>query len=556
MSLDETLNLALAAHQSGNLIEARALYHQVLAEHPNHPDALHLSGMIKFQTGDHQAALELIGRAITIRPDPIYLANLSGVFRALGRPDAAVAAAEQALKQNPNLPEAYNNLGSALRDRGQIEAAIASFERAVALRPTYAKADSNRVYALLYQPGLDPATIDRQTRLWATRHAAGPQFAFLPHDNDRSPVRRLRIGYLAPHFCKHVMSLSTLPLLRNHDHAAFEIICYSHTFRPDPVTDLFRSAADQWRDIAMLTDAEAAEQIRRDQIDILVDLNLHMSDNRLLIFARKPAPIQVSTLGYPGATGLPAIDYRLTDRYLDPPGENDGYYSERSIRLPDALHCFDPRATETDPLPEPNALPALTNGHITFGSLNQFCKVNDQVLKLWAQVLRAAPGSHFRLTAPKGESRQRVIAAFSSHGVSSDRIAFIESQPRPRFLAEYHRIDICLDTFPFNGHTTGFESAWMGVPFVTRIGPTPASRVGLCMLSHLDLPDLAARSDDEYLSIAAALAADLPRLQLLRRTLRPALEASPLTDASRYARSFEAAYRDTWRTWCASSPQS
>ncbi len=313
--------------------------------------------------------------------------------------------------------------------------------------------------------------------------------------------------------------------------------------RHDDLTDRFRVHADVWRDTAALSDEQLASQVREDGIDILVNLTLHMARNRLLVFARKPAPVQVTFAGYPGTTGLDAIDYRITDRHLDPPGLFDHCYSEKSIRLPDSFWCYDPLESDA----AVNALPAAANGRVTFGCLNNFCKVNPLVFKLWARVLKAVEPSRLLILADEGSHRRRTLDLLAKEGVPSERMEFVAHQPRPRYLTYYHGIDIGLDTVPYNGHTTSLDSFWMGVPVVTLVGQTVVGRAGFSQLMNLGLPELIAASPEQYVRIAAELAGDLPRLADLRATLRQRMGASPLMDAPRFARNVEAAYQAMWR---------
>ena len=360
------------------------------------------------------------------------------------------------------------------------------------------------------------------------------------------PERRLRIGYVSPDFRNHAVSFLLMPLLSNHDHGQVEIFCYAEVARPDDVTERLRACADVWRVTVGLTDEQMADMVRKDRIDILVDLALHTANNRLLVFARKPAPVQVTWLGYPGTTGLSTMDYRLTDPYLDPPGDNDACYSEQSIRLPDTFWCYDPQGEQ----PPVNELPALANGFITFGCLNNFCKVNDGVLGLWAKVLGAVPQSRLLLLAPRGQARDHVLAMLRQQGIDESRVEFVDRQPRQQYLQLYHQIDLGLDLLPYNGHTTSLDAFWMGVPTITQIGKTVVGRAGWSQLCNLGLPELAARTPEEFVQIAAQLAGDLPRLQELRATLRARMRASPLMDGKRFAGHMEQAYRQMWRTWC------
>jgi predicted O-linked N-acetylglucosamine transferase (SPINDLY family) len=385
---------------------------------------------------------------------------------------------------------------------------------------------------------------------WNRRHAQPLTRAAASHDNDRSPGRKLRVGYVCGLFRDHVLGRYLLPLLRAHDPAAVEVIAYSNNARNDALTERFREASAGWREIAGLTDDAAAAMIRDDRIDILVDTTLHMEGNRLLGFARKPAPVQVTFAGYPGSTGLEAIDYRLTDVHLDPPGSGDDAYVERSWRLPHTFWCYDPLGAETDV----GELPADASGHVTFGCLNNFSKTNEGVWRTWAGVLRAVAGSRLLVLAHEGSHRARALQLMKSFGVEPQRIEFAPYRPRAGYLALFNGVDVSLDTVPYNGHTTGLDSLWMGVPVVTLAGTTVVGRAGASQLSNLRLPQLIASTVDEYVAIAAGLAADLPRLRALRRSLRAAMQASPLMDAALFARDIEDAYRAMWRRWCAGLP--
>jgi predicted O-linked N-acetylglucosamine transferase (SPINDLY family) len=292
--------------------------------------------------------------------------------------------------------------------------------------------------------------------------------------------------------------------------------------------------------------SQAATAIREDRIDVLVDLTMHMERNYLETFARKPAPVQACWLAYPGTTGLSAMDYRITDRYLDPPDGDVAVYSEQTIRLPDTFWCYHPLTAEE----APSHLPPRAAGHIRFGCLNNFCKVNEDVIALWSQVLRNVDASRLVLLAPPGDAAKRTLAAFRGHGVDPARIEFVEFMPRLDYLGTYRSIDVCLDTFPYNGHTTSLDALWMGVPVVTMVGDRVVGRAGLCQAMNLGLPELVADTPEQFVKIAVDLACDFDRLAELHASLRARMESSPLMDAPRFARNLEAAYRTMWRQWC------
>jgi predicted O-linked N-acetylglucosamine transferase (SPINDLY family) len=581
MTVQQQIESGLSHHRAGRLAEAERIYRQVLARQPDHPETLNRLGVLTAQLGQLDAAVELIRRAVRLKPDFAEAhGNLGVVLKGKGQLDEAIASYRQAIRLNPDLAEVHSNLGNALKDKEQIDEAIAchrqairlkpdnaeshynlgnafskigrldeaitSYRQAVRLKPDFTEAHSNLLYALPFNPAYDARMILEENLRWNRQHAEPLQKFIQPHTNDRNPDRRLRIGYVSPDFREHCQAMFTIPLLSNHDRKAFEIFCYAHVGRPDAVTERIGGYVDVWRSIVGMTDAEAARKICEDRIDILVDLTMHMGDNRVAIFARKPAPVQAAWLAYPGTTGLSAMDYRLTDPYLDPPGLNDQFYSETSIRLRDSFWCYDPLVTEL----AVNALPAQTDGHVTFGCLNNFCKINEPVLRLWARVLKTVDRSRLIILCPEGSHRQSLLDLLQRQGISPDRIELITRRPRRQYLELYHSIDVGLDTFPSNGHTTSLDSFWMGVPVITLVGQTVVGRAGLSQLTNLGLPELIARTPEQYVQIATDLARDLPRLAELRRTLRARMEASPLMDAPRFARNIEAAYRQMWRNWC------
>jgi predicted O-linked N-acetylglucosamine transferase (SPINDLY family) len=541
-------NLGNALRDKGQLDDSIAACRQAIGLNPNlHAAYNNLGNSLKDQ-GQLDEAIAAYRLAIRLKPDyddAHY--NLATLFMGIGKLDEAIAAYQQAIRFKPDLADAHSNLGNVFKDNGQFDEAIASHRQAVRLQPDNAETHDSLIGTCNYHPACDAGMIHAELRRWNERHAEPHKKLIRPHHNNRDPSRPLRIGYVSADFYKHASAFFLLPLFRCHDRRQFELFGYSHGNCSDEVTQQMKDHMQHWRTTVGMTDAQAAAQVRQDQIDILVDLKLHTADNHLLLFAQKPAPVQATWLGYPGSTGMDAIDYRLTDPYLDPPGQNDAYYSERSIHLPDTFWCYDPLSGE----PSVNAPPCVENGFITFGCLNNFCKINDAVLSLWAGVLQTVSGSRLLLMAPEGSARERVMARLIRDGIGSGRVEFVPKQFRSGYLTTYHRIDISLDTFPYNGHTTSLDSLWMGVPVITLVGATAFGRAGLSQLTNLGLTELVARTPEQYIQIAADLAKDLPRLTELRRTLRPRMQASPLMDAPRFARNVEAAYRQMWRNWCA-----
>jgi protein O-GlcNAc transferase len=550
MTIPEALQLALRRHRTGRLADAEALYRQILAVQPNHADALHLLGVIAHQTGHHELAVEWLRRAIVVSPNnPSAHYNLGIALRERGQFDEAVAAYRHALELQPDYAEAYNNLGNVLREQGQIDEAITAFRHSLQLQAGHARAHSNWVYALHFHPGYDARAIAEECARWEQQHAAPLRASVRPHGNNRDPTRRLRIGYVSSNFFGQAECCFVIPLFEAHNHSLFEIHAYSDVRRPDAITERLKKSANVWHDAQALSDEQLAEEIREDRIDVLVDLSMHMGLNRMRVFARQPAPVQVAWLAYPGSTGLHSIGYRLTDAQMEPSGIESAWSAEEPVRLPDCWCCYHPVGES----PEIGKLPALSAEGVTFGSLNSFAKVNEGVLARWARVLDAVEGSRLLMLCPEGQARKRVRAFFGALGIAGERVELTGVLPRPDYLRLYQRIDIGLDPFPYNGITTTCDALWMGVPVLTLPVAMPASRAGLSLLSSIGLGELAARSEEDYVRMAVALAGNLPRLASLRATLRPRMLASPLMDAPRFARNVEAAYRAIWERWCATT---
>jgi len=547
-SLEAYNNLGNSLRSKGLLDQAMAAFRQAIALKPNCAEAYNNLGNALKDQGQIDPAIAAYRQAIAIKPTVAeYHTNLGVALRAIGQSDQAIAAYRQALAIKPALAEAYNNLGVVLKDQGQLDQAIAAFHQAITLQPNYSEAHSNLLFTLHYPAGEDAQAIVDEHRRWNQQHAAPLRPLIRPHLNDRNPDRRLRIGYVSPDLHDHVVGWYLLPLLANHDHRNFEIFAYAQVPAPDAMTQRLREHTDGWRSLLGLSNAQAADLIRQDHIDILVDLAGHTTQNRLLVFAHKPAPVQVTYLGYPNTTGLATMDYRLSDAYADPPGQTEAYHCEHLLRLSPCAWCFAPTASPP--------LAARPPGPITFGCFNNFPKVTEPMLKRWGHILLAVPASRLLLkSAGLGSAsvRLRVQQLLGELGIGPERLELRGREPGyAGHLALYGRMDIALDTFPYHGTTTTCEALWMGVPVVSLAGLSHVARVGVSLLHNVGLPELVANTPAEYVRLAVDLANDLPRLQRLHSTLRPRLQASPLMDAPRFARNVEAAYRQMWWKYCA-----
>ncbi len=576
-----TFDRAFQHHQQGDLARAEELYRQVLLADAANVSAWNNLGNVLKDQGRLAEAVGCYRQAIRINPDyPPAQFNLGTALVGQGQLGEAVVCFQKVLTGNPNHMLAHHNLGLillnevlyahgplasrrehfqaignynlgvALFQQGRIADTISRYRQALDLNPNFVAAHTNLIYALLFRPDTDPRTLYEEQRRWNERHAQPLAKFIAPHPNDRTPERRLRVGYVSPDFRVHPVGRFMLPLLAAHDHAHFEIFCYSSALVPDALTAQCKKHADGWRDVGDASDEQIADLVRQDSIDILVDLTMHMAGCRLLVFARKPAPVQVTYLAYPGTTGLDVMDYRLTDAYLDPPDCDERFYSEKSIRLP-GIFCSYKEMSEA---PAVAPLPALKAGYVTFGCLNSFLKLTLPTLAAWSVLLEKMPRARLLLHADADIDRGWVVDFFKQKSVSPDRVSFMGKLPTVEYFRAYERVDIALDAFPYGGGTTTMDALWMGVPVVSLAGDQAVSRLGLTIMSNLGLPESIAADVDQYEKIALDLAGDLPRLGALRGSLRERMRSSPIMDATGFARNVEAAYRTMWQNWCAGVP--
>lgn len=595
------LHEGIANHQAGRLAEAERSYRAVLAAEPNHPDALHLLGVIAYQVKQWRPAIELIARAIALRPDvAMYHNNLGNALRGAGERDPAAAQYERAVTLDPNYAEAHANLGTIRRDQARFAEAVAAYERALAINPGLAaargdlatalkdqgrveeaiaqyraavsadrslvEAHSHLLYALHASDRVTAGELFEEHLIWGERHARGVSAANPARNDrawlglDRSPDRRLRVGYVSPDFRDHPVARFLRPVVEHRDRAQVEVVCYSGVNRPDEFTQQWSALADHWRDVAALNDRQLAEAIRNDHVDILVDLAGHTGGGRLLVFSRKPAPVQITYLGYPDTSGLAAMDYRITDALADPVGAADELHSETLLRIDGCFLAY----AMLDELPPVGAREA--GGGVVFGSFNNLAKISPTTVRLWAEVLAASPASPAPPAPPApspapsrmiikatslGDPPTRELAAqrFAALGLPMDRVELLgPARTQEEHLRTYARIDVALDTFPYNGTTTTCEALAMGVPVVSLYGSHHASRVGLSLLSAAGFAQWATDDPKAFVRAACGVA---EKSASLRRTLRERLRGSTLCDGRGIARKIESAYRTAWRTWCA-----
>jgi protein O-GlcNAc transferase len=541
-------NLGSIQRHLGKLEDSVAAHRRAIEIRPEFAAAHSNLGNALLKLGKRDEALAEYKRALELQPNfAVAHSNLGNALQTMRRFDESVAAYRRAMEIDPGFADAHCNFGNALVAVGQVEQALDEYHRAVALSPGNAAIASNRLLPMHYTGTVTARQIWDAHRAWGEKFAApiGPVSGW-KHLNDRAPGRRLRVGYVSPDFREHAVSYFMLPLLAAHDREVVEVFAYAHLSMPDQMTRRLASHVEQWRNTVGQSDAEIAATIRQDEIDILVDLAGHTADYRLQMFALKPAPVQVTWLGYPDTTGVNAIDYRLTDAYADPPELDEGFHSEELVRLSPTAWCYEPPDRSIQTAPRSGGAP------IVFGCCNNFAKVSERMLRVWADLLERVEGSRLLLKSSgvmAASAQQRVRGLFRDAGVASERIEFRGWSPEnAEHLASYADIDIALDTFPYHGTTTTCESLWMGRPVVTLAGKIHASRVGVSLLSNVGLPELIAGTAEEYVQVAVALAKDRARLRQLQSGLRKQMEASPLMDAAGFAREMERVYGEIWET--------
>jgi protein O-GlcNAc transferase len=557
-------NLGLAMNELGKHEAALLQFRQALRCKPDYPEAFNDLGNALVMAESLDEAVNSFQQALRLRPGFAQAhSNLAKALQSQGRLEEALQHCRQALRLKPDLAEAHHNLGFALLEHGHLSLALASFRQALAIQPDLEAAQWNYLFCLNYDPEADPDAVFAEHVRWGQKQlevascqlsvarSQSPTSSETLTDNwqlttDSFTDRRLRLGFVSPDLRLHPLTRYFEPVLANLDRRQFDAFCYAEVKQPDAVTNRLQSLATAWRWTCRLADAEVAQTIRSDRIDILVDLAGHTRNSRLAVFAHKPAPVQATWLGYMNTTGLTTIDYRLTDRVLDPPGQpiRD---TEELVRLPHGMCCFAPPADA----PDVTALPAHDRGQVTFGSLNALFKLNNKVFDLWSRVLLAVPAArllmfHDKLTTAAGEN---IRQEFAGRGVGSQRLVLRQGSCAPGYLGVYSEIDMGLDVFPCTGGVTTCEALWMGVPIVSLCGVRPAGRNSAALLARVGLADWAVGTPEQYVENAVRWANDLGSLADLRNGMRHRMMAT-ICDAKGFTRDLEEVFRALWRRRC------
>ena len=546
--IESLTNMAAILMDMGQYDEAISTYKQVLEIVPDSTETHYNLGTVFRRIADNDNAKIFFNKAIRLTPDHCESLNHMGTLsQAEGKLEDAVNYLKKVLHSDPNHAAALNNLGQVYTAKGSIPEAINCFHQALKVTPMDQQVYSNLLFAQNYNPAYTQEHLHKEAVKWWGNYRKDIE----PYKNftiEPKPAKRLRIGYVSGDFRRHSVSFFFEPLITHHNRQEVEVFCYSEVGNPDKVTHTIKGLSDHWVDISTIPDDTAAKKIYNDNIDILVDLSGHTGHNRLSIFARRPAPVQVSWLGYPNTTGMGCMDYRLTDNAADP--DCDEFYSEKLLRLPTGFLCFKP----PDNAPQVAPLPALQSNIVTFGSFNNFSKINDQVMKCWSSILANVPDSRLLLKCRQladKQTREQCLEKFTQLGIAAERILTL---PRTKTLSDhlncYNQVDIGLDTFPYNGTTTTCEALWMGVPVVVSDGDRHAGRVGKSIMKMFNAPELICTSETDYINKSISLATNLEELKAMRHSLRQKMQQSTLCDAVNFTINIEKAYRAIWHAWC------
>ena len=541
-------NLGNTLAALGMLDDAVSAYQSAQSLSPERAEIARNLARIEIKLGHPAKAADQYRRYLKLRPsDADALANLGACYFHLGELAEAASSYREALMWLAK-PGWMDGLAATLCRQGKVSEALEIHREVIRLCPEETRYRSNMLLTLNYLPDISAQEALKEHGFWNQLSSAVPDRMHI-FSNTPDPGRRLRIGYVSPDFRTHSVAFFIESLFDNHDAERVETYAYACSPQQDETTQRLRAMVDHWRDLSTLDDPAASARIRADSIDILVDLSGHTAGNRLPLFRAKPAPIQITYLGYPATTGLDVMDYRLTDELADPPG-HETHCSEELIRVPGCFLCYTPPPQSPPVAPAP----AASTSHVTFGSFNNLAKINEEVIALWCRLLHSLPDSRLLLKNPSlsdPATADYCRARVAKHAIDTERLELLGLEATTEaHLDTYRHVDIALDTLPYNGTTTTCEALWMGVPVVTLAGHTHAGRVGVSLLTAVGLRDLISGDPEDYLAKAAALAENPARLTELRQSLRDTMSASPLCDGVAFARKIEAVYRDVWKTWC------
>jgi predicted O-linked N-acetylglucosamine transferase (SPINDLY family) len=539
-------NLGVALKALGQLDTAAVSFRTAVELKPNYAEAHNNLGAILQSLGQPDAALASYRCAVEIAPAFAEAhSNLGSALQDLGQLYDAVDSFRRALQIKPDYVDAHSNLGSVLKDIGQHDDAVASHRRALQIKPDFTEAYSKLLFALNYHPDLSAEEIYQAYQKYNEQRGIPLRSTWRKHGNDRNPDRRLKIGYVSPDFRHHSCRSFLEPLLAHHDKSRVEVHAYAELAAEDYMTARYKSYVDHWIPTKDMSDAALAERIRADGIDILVELAGHTAGNRLLTFARKPAPVSLSWLGYGYTTGLGAIDYYLTDEASAPAG-SEGLFAEQPWRIATPAYVYRPNPD----MGEVGNLPARQRGYVTFGTLTRAVRINHHTIRVWSEILKRVGGSRLvidSLNFKDPAMQEKMASRFAEHGISRDRLEIGFHSPPWDVLRD---TDIGLDCFPHNSGTTLFETLYMGVPYITLAGRPSVGRLGSSILQGAGHPEWIAESEEEYIDKAVRLASDLEQLAAHRASLRTEMENSPLLDEPAFALKVEDAYRQMWQLWC------
>ena len=545
-------NLGIAQKELGQLEEAMASCRRALAINPEYVEALNNLGTMLMSLGRRDGAEACYRQALQANPNFSEAHNnLSIIQKDLGRLEEAMASCHRALEINPECAETHLNLGNVLQDSWRLDEAIASYRHALKIKPDFAAARSNLLFCLSHDETVGVQELFAEHRRFGEQFEANLRASWLQHSNSREPERCLQVGFVSADLYDHAVAFFIDPVLAHlATYPQLSLHAFYNNGIEDRVTQRLRKHLKHWHSIVGLSDEAVAQQVRNAGIDILIDLSGHTAANRLLAFARKPAPIQASWMGYPGTSGIQAMDYYIADRFFLPPEGFSGQFTEAFGRLP-ANAPFLP----FQGAPAVNALPALSNGHITFGSFNRAGKIRRAVVALWAQLLRALPNSRMLLAGmPAPDKEGTLVEWFAQEGIERSRLSFHTRNDMTRYLGLHHQVDVCLDTFPYNGGTTTLHALWMGVPTLTLTGDTPASRTGASVLSHVGLDAFVAHDAEDFVNKGVSWADNLAGLQDIRGGLRERFAKSAMSQPELIAESLQRALRIMWQRWCQGLP--